>query len=230
MNRIITNREKRIIPVIGKIKIGYKKANGVPTSTDYFIPTGNYTKIFYDQLGENPKEIEIIFPSDNLSQVCSERYEIRTTKKYDGVGGRLFGYGDGENFVIWSKENCFKEINIKENKDIMEQISKYLQTEWKIHLTLRFIITKIRKVLGLWQFDTFGAETSIPSIVDTFDFVKNEVGYISMIPFDLKVEKVKSQKVGSKNAFPIVSLIPKGKIKNEIKTMFVDENKILEIR
>lgn len=206
--RIVRDR-KPTIPVIGKIKTGYKNDRGLPVSTDYFIPEGNYAPRFTEAFGDRPQSIEVVFISDDIEQVCCEQYEIRTTKETDGIGGRRFAYGDGVNFFVWVEKLGRHELFTTEgDPDLMAKIKQKAGGEWYVILTMRFLIPRIRGVLGVWQFSTRGDRSSIPQIVGVFDQVRETAGTASMIPFDLQVKKVQSQNPGSKSVYPVVQLIP----------------------
>ncbi len=189
------------IPIVGKIRCG--KLNGnIPQSLDYFIADGHYSEMFKKSFGDKPKNITVIFPSDSIEEVCNERMELRQ-------GAKLYADGDGENFRVWSEQDQdYININKSEHEDLIETLANRAKSEWYHILTLRFIIPAIKGVWGVWQFSTRGTESSIPQIVSVFDQVLERAGTVVNIPFDLSVEKVKSQKPGSKSLFPVVRLVP----------------------
>lgn len=196
------------LPILGKIRVGEKKVsdNGkeYPVSLDYFKASGNYAKKFDTVYGDKPNQLEILFLSDNISDCCFQRYELWKGKK-------LFGFGDGEEFLLWDKEkNEYKRFLVSMVPDIMERAARKAESEWHEVLTLRFFLTQFREVLGVWQLDTRAGKSSIQQIVSTFDFVLTNRGSVVGVPFDLKVEKVTSTKPDSKSVFPVISLIPKG--------------------
>lgn len=197
------------LPVIGKIKVGeiVKNAQGkeYPRSLDYFRATGKYATKFTEVCGEKPSKIQIIFASDDIQAVCDEKYELR------GRDGRLYGRGDGEEFKIWdSQKERYLKYEKEKDAEFIKQSAKNCgsQKGWEATLTLRFIIPKISGVMGVWQLTTKGAASSIPGIIKAYDTVLHFAGTVQMIPFDLQVEMVTSQKPGSKSRFPVVQLIP----------------------
>lgn len=187
------------MPRIGKIKVGEKRVNQsgkeYPVSTDYFICDSKYKKFFNDAYGDKPKKIQIVFLSDNFADSCDERWECRDAQ------GRLTGKGDGENWLVWNGED-YVPVSRELSPDILKKAGK-----WETILTVRFVIPAIRGVFGVFEFSTKGVKSSIPQIRDTFDSVQQMAGTIINVPFDLIVEKVISQKPGSKNKFPVVSLV-----------------------
>lgn len=191
------------MPLIGKIKIGEKVESGGkerPTSLDYFVASGKYKHDFDKAFGEKPSRIEIIFMSDDIDMVCNERYEIRK-------GSKLYGYGDGETFYLYDKaSDKYKEMSAEKHIDLMGDVEKRLGSKWEEVLTLNFMIPRIKGVFGFWQITTKGKDSSIPNIMSTVKVIQEMGGTIKGIPFDLSVEKVKSQKPESKNLFPVLSL------------------------
>ena len=163
---------------------------------------GDYSSLFDKAFDDKPKKIEICFPSDEASQVCNERYELRE-------GPKLYAHGDGKVFQVWSvKDEDYIEMSTADKPDLMAAMAKKLNAEWSVVLTMRFLILKIRTVFGVWTLTTRGEASSIPEIVSTFDMVKENAGTLAGIPFDLSVDKHKSQKPGSKNLFPVLKLVP----------------------
>lgn len=187
------------LPIIGKVKVGEKAKSSLgkeyPRSLDYFRCDSKYASLFEKEYGKTPSKIHVIFISDSLQDSCFERYECRDKS------GRLSGYSDGNNWYLFNKNTSKYELTDDKTK-IRES------GDWSATLTLRFIIPKIKGVFGLFQFDTKGINSSIPQIRDAFDTVQSQVGSVINIPFDLTVTKVTSQKPGTKNSFPVVSLIP----------------------
>lgn len=185
------------LPLLGKIKCGKKKADGKPTSLDHFIADGKYANVFHEAFGNAPTVIPIIFISDDDAYSCNERYECRDSQ------GRLAGYGDGETYYLYNQEEEEYEEVDRNDRSRMAKAGK-----WDVILTIKFVIPKIRNVFGVWQFSTKGTNSSIPAIRDTFDAVKDTANTVRNIPFDLRVDKVKSQKPGSKSVFPVITLVP----------------------
>lgn len=181
-------------PRIGKIKVGQKGPTGFPQSVDYFICDSKYAPFFQQVYGDKPTSIQIIFVSDDPAESCNERYECRD-------GAKLLGYGDGETTHLY---NAAKDAY--EATDDRERIKA--AGKWEVILTIQFIIPKIQGVFGVFTFTTKGDKSTIPQIRDAFDQVKQMAGTVVNIPFDLNVQKVKSQKPGSKSSFPVVSLVP----------------------
>lgn len=211
MESRIKRKERTIkLPVIGNIKIGDKNTNGCPMSLDYFRATGDYAKEFHDSYGDRPTVIKVAFLSDNDFESCHERMEIYK-------GSKLYASGDGENFTLYSeKDKGFVTKVIPEDKlnDFLAFVEAKVQDNpkykivWQHVLTLRFMILGVSGIMGVWQFSTRAGKSTIKNIIGTYDKVKELGGTVTRTLFDLKVQKVVSNKYGNKNKFPVVSLIP----------------------
>lgn len=198
--RAAKETRKTKLPLIGNLRVGMKNEKGYPISLDHFIATGDYASYFKEEFGEKPTKVQIIFLSDDNVQSCLEEWDGRDPK------GKRAGYGNGETFHIYDEQ--FEDYIEMDNKDTINKQTKEKKITWKILLTLHFVIPKIKGVFGLWRFQTRGDKSSIATIVSTFDEIKNNVGTIVNIPFDLVVKKVKSQTPGGVKVFPVVSLVP----------------------
>lgn len=196
-------RKRLPFPIIGHVKCGMKSEKGYPMSTDYFVATGKYGHLFKEAYGEKPDVIQVVFPSDDADLVCREEYEFRD------AAGKLVATGDGETFKVWSnKTSSYAVFTTEQYPDIMSMVEgRYPKCEWKVTLTLNFIIPKIRGVMGVWQFQTKGVASTIPQIRDYFDAFLEQQGKVSGVIFDLSVIMAKSQKPGQSSRYPVVSLI-----------------------
>lgn len=210
------------LPEIGRLHIGMKTTNRygkeIPTSVDYFIPTGKYAALFTQALGEKPNTIAVIFPDDNPANVCNERYTYRDDN------GRLVARGDGLTFEVWNGKE-YATYSIGEYPDLMKQICNSQPNRrvkagldgWEIELTMRFIVPAVRGVVGVWSFATKGAASSIRNIRNSFDGVKALRGSVCQTAFDLSVKFAQSNKPGVNSRFPVVELT-------------ANDNRIAEIR
>lgn len=196
------------LPRIGKVKIGKKSDRGYPMSVDYFIPTGKYAGLFTKAFGEKPSTIQVVFPTDDPSQVCDEHYEYRDDE------GRLIAKGDGETFEVWDGKQ-YATLSIAQYPNLMQSVQQRYPNKktrnkedgWDIRLTLNFFIPMVRGVVGLWTFETKGTASTIPQVTDTFDLMKEQRGFVKGIIFDLNVQFATSQKPGDKSRYPVVSLV-----------------------
>lgn len=223
--RIIRPKEGTMLPEVGRLRIGKKTEKGYPTSVDWFIATGKYADLFTKMLGE-PNTIQIVFYSDDATEVCNERYEYRDD------AGALVASGDGELFKVWTGKE-YEEFSVTEHPQLLERILKRYPTKrgqdnWDIVLTMRFVIPAVRGVVGVWQFSTKGQASSIKNIRQSFDAVKQLRGTVTQTVFDLSVQFVKSNKPNSKSKYPVVSLVANDNRIGEVKEMLQPSNKLIE--
>lgn len=181
------------LPEIGKIKTGEKNAKGYPVSLDYFRATGNFANQFVQLFGDKPNSLAIAFISDDLNEVCNERFE-----SWDK--GKRFGWGDGETFTVWADGGYVSGVASNDQR--------VRALKWDRTLTLRFVLLGMKGILGYWTYSTKAKEATIPSIIKSFDLVREKAGTIVGFPFNLQVEKVKSYSPGEARNYPIVKLIP----------------------
>lgn len=203
----ILNKEKtkRLpFPILGRVACGEKSEKGYPRSLDYFVASGKYAELFKSAYGDKPSTIQIVFPNDDAELCCKEFYELRDTS------GKLVSEGDGETFKVWSdKTKAYITLSTEQYPNLMEMIAgKYPKCEWKITLTLNFIIPKVRGIMGLWSFSTKGSASTIPQVRDTFDAMLEQNGHASGVIFDLSVKMHKSNKPNDSSRYPVVSLVP----------------------
>lgn len=210
------------IGVVGKIKIGEKRLSPsgkeYPAALDYFRvdAPAQYARLFTEAYGERPQKLEIIFISDDPAHACSVQYELRGDK------GGLFAKGDGETFAVWSGDKwVFSTLaEILEKYGSLETFkTKSAQfcnskTGWKVRLTMRFMIPRIKGLIAEWQLSTSGIASSIGQITGAFDQVKEAAGTVINLPFDLSVEMAKGDRHGSASRFPVLKLIPNATFEN----------------
>lgn len=209
--RIINNKEQKRLPfpIVGKIKCGEKNERGIPRSLDYFVASSDYAPLFTKAYGEKPTTIQIVFPSDDAELVCREEYVLR-----DGQG-KLVATGNGETFRTWSeKAKKYIIVTTTEQPDIMDMLEKHYNQEWKITLTLVFILPLVRGVMGCWQFQTKGSASTIPQVRDAFDAMLEQNGKAAGVIFDLSVKLHKSNKPNDASRYPVVTLVPNESLEN----------------
>ena len=212
--RILTNKQESRLPfpLIGRVKCGMKSEKGYPMSVDYFVPSGSYAPLFTQAYGEKPSVIQIVFPSDDPELVCREEYILRDS------AGKLIASGDGVNFRTWSeKQKVYIDITTDEQPGLMEMLASHYKQEWKVTLTLNFILPLVRGVMGCWQFVTKGSASTIPQVRDTFDTMLAQNGRVAGVIFDLSVVMHKSNKPGDSSRYPVVSLVPNESRENLLK-------------
>jgi hypothetical protein len=196
------------IPRLGKVKVGTKAVskNGkeYPKSIDYFRFTSQQQSRVdkcAQLYGEKPQSLRVTFHSNDPADVCVQRYELRNS------AGQLAVYGDGNTFYEstatgWTKHDATTE----EGQQAVANLRKKYGGQFQESLTLRFVLIGFPE-MGVWEFYTKGKDTSIPSIIGTFDSVLNNAGRVVGVPFDLTVEMHKSNRANANRQYPVVSLI-----------------------
>jgi len=210
------NKAAGKIGVGGKIKVGeiIKTPSGDrPTSLDYFRATSenaDYVAAFHTGCGEKPKNLSIMFTSN---EACQEWMELRDK------AGKMFAKSDGE--TVWriaQVGNTIKTDFVIVTPAEADKFGGYqglcdalaaragAGCVWKHKCSLEFIIIDVKNILTQWRFETAGSKSSVDSIVNAFDAIKGMLGTVKGLVFDLAVKKVKSDKAGDKSFYPVVSL------------------------
>lgn len=169
---IIGISDRRRLPRQGKIKIGEKRENknGVeyPVALDYFKVPEEVQAIY----GADPKEIDIIFPVNDMEQIFPQYM-----KKYGKTG--LHCKGDGETgTAMINEEMVERECNPTE-----DPWCKGCQPKG----TLSYIVPKVSS-MRVYQ-TTTGGWNSIVNINSSLDMIRGMTGgKIAFIPLKLKLE------------------------------------------
>jgi hypothetical protein len=191
------------LPEIGKVKIGEKATSKTgteyPKSLDYFKPTGNFANEFTMKYGDKPTKLSVCFISDDLNEVCNERFE-------SWVKGKRWGWGDGSTFSVWDATALEGKGMYVHGLPAADPRVKALK--WDVMLTLRFVLLELKGIMGYWRFETKAKATTIPSIVKAFDFVKERANTIIGFPFNLTIERKTGYNPGEAKSYPVVSLVP----------------------
>lgn len=191
------------LPEIGKIKIGEKAMSSggkeYPKSLDYFRPTGNFANEFTNMYGDKPAKLSVCFITDDIQEVCNERYE-------SWVKGKRWGWGDGATFTVW--DTTLNEGKGAYVSGLPATDQRVKSLKWDIMLTLRFVLLELKGIMGYWTFQTKAKATTIPSVVKAFDFVREKAGTIIGFPFNLIVERKTGYSPGEAKSYPVVTLVP----------------------
>lgn len=165
--------ERRRLPRLGKIRLGVKVQSknkpGVtyPRETDFFVcEDPKIRKIF----GEEPKELEIMFPVNSLDIIFPQAYTMYGSTK--GIKCK----GDGETAV-----------RLDDNGNWIERTCpcEYLeQKKCSLRGHLQFMIPKVN-MGGVYQLDT-GSYNSTIDVNSGLDYVTALVGRFSFVPLRLK--------------------------------------------
>ena len=157
------------LPRLGKIHLGVtlKTEKGVeyPKETDYFVCPLEVIKVY----GEQPKELDILFPVEDVGIVspyalewygqnklkCRGDFGVNGASRRDDKGG-------------WFDIDCPCE---------------HLDKECKQHMHLRVMLPKVN-VGGIYQIDTI-SKNSIVDVISALTYIKLLIGRIAFVPLKL---------------------------------------------
>jgi len=193
------------LPRLGKIRLGIKKetANGIPypTPTDYFVCPKEVRKVY----GEKPKELRIMFPTEDESQWASQ-----FLKCYSATRG-LICRGDGE-MAMARVDTRSGEIATRDAIDTeLREISCYPTTcpyyqrrQCRRVMNLQFLLPDCPG-FGVYQLDTSSFH-SITNVNSSLAFTRGICGRLSMIPLSLKLVEQEVQPEGRRKTVRVLSL------------------------
>jgi len=193
------------LPRLGKIRLGIKKENAegilYPSPTDYFVCPDEVKKVF----GEKPKELRIMFPTDDGTQWASQYLRCYSET------GNLLCRGNGETAVA-RVETINRETGSKG-----ETISKllempcnpdrcpcYQQGYCRRVMNLQFLLPECPG-FGVYQLDT-GSFYSIVNINSSLELIRGVCGRLAMIPLSLKLIEQEVLVEGKKKPVRVLSL------------------------
>ncbi len=182
--------ERIRFPRLGKVRLGIKKVNdrGVeyPAAVDYFVcEHPDFQAVYPGQ----PKELDILFPTDNPEDWARQFYYAFTRSRGkvcqgDGVtANRLIDSETGEwviapavaKQVTWANGGCSGR-----------ECEYYQKKECKELMMLQFLLPNVAG-LGIWQLDT-GSINSILNINSAVALIKAmNHQHIAMVPLKLRI-------------------------------------------
>ena len=172
ITRIKGLSEKRRLPRLGKIRLGIKKKSSktgaeYPAEVPFFVVTDEVKKVY----GEQPTEIDVMLPLDDIDTVFPVSY------KFYGSGKGLKCNGDGE--IAYCADEKSKEIIEKKCPCNLLEDGKCKQSG-----TLSVMLQKIN-VGGVYQITT-SSFNSIIDLASGIDYVKALIGRVAMVPLKLR--------------------------------------------
>jgi hypothetical protein len=193
------------LPRQGKIRLGIKKENAegslFPSPTDYFVCPDEVKKVF----GEKPKELRIMFPTDDESQWASQYLRCYSET------GNLICRGDGET-ALSRVETANDRSNSKG-----ETVSKLLempcnpdrcpchqQGYCRRVMNLQFLIPECPG-FGVYQLDT-SSFYSIVNVNSSLELIRGVCGRLAMIPLSLKLVEQEVLVEGKKKPIMVLNL------------------------
>ena len=169
---IVGFKRMQYLPRLGKIRLGIKKVSAksgkeYPTEVDYFVCPPEVQKVY----GDKPKQIDIMFPSEDFGQVIPYCY-----KKY-GSNQKLQCKGNGEIAIYFDVETK-AQIQKKCPCEFLEQ----KKCAKRGHLMV--ILPRV-SLGGVYQIDT-GSGANINRVLDAMEYWKLMVGRCKCIPLTLE--------------------------------------------
>jgi len=223
----------RILPRLGKIRLGIKvepeDKHPYPKATDYFVVPNEIKQI----VGEKPKELQIMFPSNDMEQVA---------RQYLRCYGQTFGlvcWGDGE--------KCRRKVDIETGdlagRNTKEWVWKDMTCDYencpeygarcRRVMNLMFMLPDVPG-LGVWQIDT-SSFYSIREINSTLEIIRNLTrlpempeGRIAFIPLTLTLGPYDVSPPGiSKKTVHIMHIRSDVKLADVIKRAMLPPGRVL---
>jgi len=175
------------LPRIGKIHLGVKQGQPgkqYPKAVDYFVVKADEStspaaaKAFADVYGEEPREIDVMFPSDDVETFF--RQDLASYYRTKAGASDLFCKGDGERAVRST------EAGRVEMPCLYQECPIYASGKCSEIGRLQFLLPKV-KGLGVWQIDT-GSFHSVSRLMGSIQMLQAVTGgRIRMIPLKLRV-------------------------------------------
>lgn len=176
-------QERRSLPVIGKIRLGIRKVSQggkeYPSETDYFVLTdAPDVEAVY---GKEPKQLEAMFPSDDLNLVMPHFYKWYSggvkAKNGDIIGGKLNCYGDGDVAHHLAKRDPVSRV-VPTRTCAAEKCPDWIGSngiqQCKAAMSVFVILPRV-SLLGMYQIDTT-SKTSIQNFVNQMYSLKDTWG------------------------------------------------------
>jgi len=156
------------LPVIGRIRLGLKAVskNGVsyPSETSYFVVDDGVKRIY----GLQPKTLDIVLPSDDISIIFPERFELYGSSGLKCCGDGKEGRYRGEDGEGWKAIACPCSHS---KKDCVRRGRLF------------FLLPRV--CLGGCFLIAVSSVHSIVSINSTLNFLKTMLGGFSRLPLKL---------------------------------------------
>ena len=201
----LSDRRPRLARV-GKIHLGVKEtsAKGVeyPRQTDYFVVRADETtpewaaESFRSVYGEKPKELDIVFPTDDVEQWADPWYKAysrswglvcrgdgqEATAKWDpaGTGPRPPELGEGSWANSQSQSWVTRRIPCH-----AEECSMQVAGHCRTVMNLQVLLPNVRGI-GAWQIDT-GSFWSITNVLSNVETIRAGLGSVKGVPLKLRL-------------------------------------------
>ena len=205
------------MPRVGKLHLGEKRVNAngreYPVATDYFVVPPEVQAI----VGEKPRALSIIFPSDDPEQVMPTFY-----KAYSNVRGKVC-QGDGDTarrLVDVERVHpdpatgeilypiASRETKVAEWQEPIpcpgQECPYYANKQCREIMNLMFVLADVPG-LGVWQLDT-SSYHGIVNLHSGLEFARAAFGSVIGIPFTLSLEPMEVSPDGRKKTVQVLHL------------------------
>jgi len=192
------------LPRLGKIRLGIMVEDDrgpYPQPVDYFVCPEPVRKVF----GEKPRELHIMFPSENDEKWASQFYRCYSRSrglvcKGDGqMASALVDKYTGHLAHKYSHRTEIKEIHC--NPD---SCPAYGNGRCRRVMNLQFLLPDVPG-LGIWQLDS-SSYHSISNVNSGISLVKSLCGHIAMIPLVLRIISQRAHPNGVGKTVYVLSL------------------------
>ena len=194
--------ETRRLPRLGKIRLGVKVANQsgaeYPRAVDYFVLPDELKA----QFGEKPKELPIMFLTDDEPEQWYKAYSKSRGLICRGDGERAMALVDVETGDIASRDS--KATELRDVPCNTKTCPIYQKKQCKGIMNLQFYV-RGTDMLGVYQLDT-SSVNSIVNINSSLSMLRSISGRQSMIPVTLVVEPREVQPEGKKKTVWVLQL------------------------
>jgi hypothetical protein len=192
------------LPRLGKIRLGIKREGdegSYPSPTDYFVCPEEVRKVF----GEKPKELRIMFPTDDETQWASQYLRCYSET------GSLICRGDSETALARvetiNREGGSKGETITKLMEMPCNPNRcpcYQQSYCRRVMNLQFLIPDCPG-FGVYQLDTSSFH-SIVNVNSSLKLIRSVCGRLSMIPLALKLIEQEVLVANEKKSVRVLSL------------------------
>lgn len=175
-------QEKRRLPVIGKIRLGTRKTSQggkeYPAESEHFVldDAPDVAAVY----GKEPKQLEVMFPSDDLNIVIPHYYKWYSggVKDKEGniIGGKLNCYGDGDVAHWLAKRDPVTRV-VPTRKCAAEQCPDWVKggvQQCKAAMSVFVILPRV-SLFGVYQIDTT-SKSAIQDFVNQMYLIKETWG------------------------------------------------------
>ena len=202
MRSIVQERVgKAYLPRLGMIKLGVMLKNDkdveYPSEVDYFVVPKEVQKVF----GEKPKELNIMFPSDDVEMIASRSFKYYRSNRLgcNGNGEVALCYrGDlTKNHVLLNEDDRegsdHEQVGVKCTCPLFNDAKK----SCGVVLDLMFMIPEV-SLGGVYQISTRSI-LNRQRVDDYLEYLRSLVGRISRLPLKLSREETKTTYINNED-------------------------------